>query len=156
MNDLYQIPYIQGHNSEYYMLGAINLELLTLGEKAKEGYKFRYLIGSNIFSAFRLEYLCNLFGNILFTDWEKTYERKRLIDKVQIISKKLNINDSDIELNIIQEIINFRNNIAHLKPYKIDKENTIKYSSKQARLYYEKIENLFLTWNRSYKTYKNQ
>ena len=151
MNDLYQIPYKQGHNSEYYALGAINFELLTRGETEREGHKFRYLIGSNIFSAFRLECLCNIFGDMLFPDWEKKHERKPLINKVKIISRQLNVNESYIELDIIQDIIDFRNDIAHLKPYKRNKENTIKYSPEQSRLYYEKIDDLFCTWNTAYK-----
>ena len=155
MNNLYEIPYVQEHNFEFNMLGAINFELLTLGENAREGHKFRYLIGCNIFSAFRLECLCNIFGNMLFTDWENKYERNKLIQKVKIISRELSINESDIELKIIQDIIDFRNEIAHLKPYKRDEKNTIKYSPEQARLYYKKIDELFSIWNIAYKTYKN-
>ncbi|SDS98712.1 hypothetical protein SAMN05216271_3281 [Halopseudomonas sabulinigri] len=105
--------------SEHGFLGSIAINQLNKGKEEEDGFRFRWLIPSMVFSAFRIEALCNLYGSQLFTHWDH-FESMSFIGKVTLISEflKMDVDYSSEPWQTLKKIGQFRNALAHAKPLK--------------------------------------
>lgn len=103
--------------SEHHFLGSIAINQLMKAKEEEDGFRFRWLLPSMVFSAFRVEALCNLYGSQLFPHWTH-FESMSFIGKVTLISEfmKMNVNYSAEPWQTIKRIGQFRNALAHAKP----------------------------------------
>lgn len=112
---------------DYNTFGAITNNQIKQAKQEENGYKFRWLIPAMVFSAFELEALCNGFGSVLFPKWWEEYEQLKIKAKVILISEKYGI---DVDFGTqpwqtINELIKFRNDLAHAKPRTITEKQKL-------------------------------
>ncbi|WP_296117751.1 hypothetical protein [uncultured Neisseria sp.] len=111
---------------DYNMFSAISIHQIEQAKKEENGHKFRWIIPAMVFSAFKLEAMCNSFGSALFPQWEE-YEQLKLKGKVLLISNAYELEvDFGVEpWQTINEVIRFRNDLVHSKPRTIKETQTL-------------------------------
>lgn len=111
---------------DYNMFSAISIHQIEQAKKEEDGHKFRWIIPAMVFSAFKLEAMCNSFGSALFPQWEE-YEQLKLKGKVLLISNAYELEvDFGVEpWQTINEVIRFRNDLVHSKPRTIKETQTL-------------------------------
>lgn len=105
---------------EIIPLKSIAANQLRMAKEERVGHKFRWIIPSMIFSVFSIEALANVYGSQIFRNQWKNFESTSIIGKIILVSKELGI-DVDFSAQpwqTIQEMIKFRNWLAHVKPHK--------------------------------------
>lgn len=101
-------------------LKSIASNQLMKAEEEVPGHKFRWIIPSMIFSVFSVEALANVYGSQILKNQWKNFESTSIIGKIILVSKELGI-DADFSSQpwqTIQDMIKFRNWLAHAKPHK--------------------------------------
>ncbi|MGT4673620.1 hypothetical protein ACO2CR_06435 [Aeromonas caviae] len=104
---------------ELIPLQSIAINQLHQAKKEIDGHKFRWIIPSMIFSVFSLEAMCNVYGSQIFDGQWRNFESTSIIGKVILVSKQLG-DEPDFSAQpwqTIQEMVKFRNWLAHAKPH---------------------------------------
>lgn len=121
---------------EIIPLQSIASNQLRMAEQEEPGYKFRWVIPSMIFSVFSVEALANVYGSQIFASQWKNFESTSIIGKIILISKELGL-DTDFSAQpwqTIQEMIKFRNWLAHAKPHKTSEIHEVPYNTPNEQL----------------------
>lgn len=107
---------------EHGYLGSIAMNQLAKAKEEKDGYRFRWLIPSMVFSVFRIEALCNLYGSQLFPNWHH-FDSTSFLGKITLISEflKMEVDFSKEPWQTLNKMKQFRNALAHAKPQKVSK-----------------------------------
>ena len=121
---------------EIIPLQSIAANQLKMAEEEQAGHKFRWIIPSMIFSVFSVEAMANVYGSQLFNNQWKNFESTSIIGKIILVSKELGI-DTDFSAQpwqTIQEMIKFRNWLAHAKPHKTTETHEVPYDTPNEQL----------------------
>ncbi|MBS0423214.1 MAG: hypothetical protein JSR71_02015 [Proteobacteria bacterium] len=102
---------------EHGRLASIAINQLEQARIEQTGHKFRWLIPSMAFSVFRVEALCNVYGNKLFPHWDH-FESTSFIGKIAMISEflKIKVDFSAEPWQTLNRMKSFRNALVHAKP----------------------------------------
>ena len=105
---------------EIIPLKSIAANQLRMAKEEQVGHKFRWIIPSMIFSVFSVEALANVYGSQIFQSQWRNFESTSIIGKIILVSKELGVevDFSAQPWQTIQEMIKFRNWLAHVKPHK--------------------------------------
>ena len=121
---------------EIIPLQSIAANQLRMAEEEQAGHKFRWIIPSMIFSVFSVEAMANVYGSQLFKNQWKNFESTSIIGKIILVSNELGI-DADFSAQpwqTIQEMIKFRNWLAHAKPHKTTATHEVPYDTPNEQL----------------------
>jgi hypothetical protein len=121
---------------EIIPLQSIASNQLRMAEEEQPGHKFRWIIPSMIFSVFSVEALANVYGSQIFTNQWKNFESTSIIGKIILVSKELGV-DADFSAQpwqTIQEMITFRNWLAHAKPHKTSATHEVPHDTPNEQL----------------------
>lgn len=121
---------------ELIPLQSIAMNQLRMAGEEADGHKFRWVIPSMIFSVFSLEAMCNVYGGQIFGNNWKNFESTSIIGKVILVSNQLG-HEADFSAQpwqTIQEMIKFRNWLAHAKPHKTTRTDTVPYDTPNEEL----------------------
>ncbi|ALS33120.1 hypothetical protein PTRA_a1986 [Pseudoalteromonas translucida KMM 520] len=121
---------------EIIPLQSIASNQFNMAEKEEPGHKFRWIIPSMIFSVFSVEATANVYGSQLFKSQWKNFESTSIIGKIILVSKELGV-DADFSAQpwqTIQEMIKFRNWLAHAKPHKTTATHEVPHDTPNDKL----------------------
>ena len=124
---------------EHGYLGSIAMNQLAKGKEEEDGYRFRWLIPSMVFSVFRIEALCNLYGSQLFPHWSH-FESTSFLGKVTLISEflKIKVDFSAEPWQTLNKMKQFRNALAHAKPQKATEVTELPEAAPDRMAFYPK------------------
>lgn len=134
--------------SEHGFLGSIAINQLNKAKEEEDGFRFRWLIPSMVFSAFRIEALSNLYGNQLFSHWNQ-FESMSFIGKVTLISEflKMEVDYSAEPWQTLKTIGQFRNTLAHAKPLKASETTELPENSPNHFAFYPKSDKTITSYS---------
>lgn len=121
---------------EIIPLKSIAANQLRMAKEEQAGHKFRWVIPSMIFSVFSVEAMANVYGSQIFNNHWKNFESTSIIGKIILVSKELGI-DVDFSAQpwqTIQEMIKFRNWLAHVKPHKTSVTHEVPHDTPNEQL----------------------
>ena len=122
MDEVKKTKKVKVHRDVYEdkWLATIAVNQLSQAKSEGDGHRFRWVVPSMAFSVFRVEALCNIYGNQLFPHWGH-FETSSFLGKVVMISEflKIKVDFSTQPWQSLNEMKNFRNTLAHAKPKKI-------------------------------------
>jgi hypothetical protein len=124
---------------EHGYLGSIAMNQLDKAREEGGGHRFRWLIPSMVFSVFRIEALCNLYGSQLFPHWGH-FESTSFLGKVTMISEflKIKVDFSAEPWQTLNRMKHFRNALAHAKPQKASRVTEIPENAPDQMAFYPK------------------
>jgi hypothetical protein len=134
--------------SEHGFLCSIAMNQLSKAKEEELGFRFRWLIPSMVFSAFRIEALCNLYGSQLFPHWSH-FESMSFIGKVAMISEflKIPVDFSAEPWQTVKKMAQFRNALAHAKPLKASEITELPENAPNQLAFYPKSDKTITSYS---------
>jgi hypothetical protein len=111
---------------EHFHLSSIASNQLERAKAEDIGHKFRWIVPSMAFTVFKVEALCNIYGNQIFPHWQH-FESTSFLGKIVMISEflQIKVDFSAQPWQDINAMKNFRNILAHAKPKNVHRTTEI-------------------------------